>query len=407
MNKKYFTYSIEELLDDDDFIAYLSYGVHKNEWEMLFQSSPELKRKALHAKKIIDTLCDSHEGLSEKEVMALWQSVDSFDNVVLNNKKKRVLYAIMRYAAVIIFLVSVGTVAWLYLGKDKANEGFQFSETYTPTSGGDSRLILHNGEEISLQKENSMVEVNPSGKIVINQEQIIDSRQAFTGKSAAMNEVVVPYGKKSQLLLADGTKVWLNAGSRMAFPSEFTGTQRTVFLEGEAYFEVAHNAAQPFVVNAREVAVKVLGTRFNISAYIADATVETFLLEGKVSLSGKTPDTSKEKETILEVNQLAVFSKSNKSFEIEEIEDSELYTAWIKGLFHFSQKNLHDVILKLGRYYNVEFVLDNQVSSKDMISGKLDLKDSLEHVLKALSDVAGFQYTIIEGKVYIKVSTTK
>ena len=146
------------------------------------------------------------------------------------------------------------------------------------------------------------------------------------------------FRSKSQLVLADGTKVWLNAGSRMAFPSEFTGTQRTVFLEGEAYFEVAHIDAQPFVVNVKEIAVKVLGTRFNITAYTADPTIETILLEGKVSLSGKTPDTSTKTETILEVNQLAVYSKSNRLFEVEEIEDSELYTAWIKGLFHFSQK---------------------------------------------------------------------
>lgn len=85
-------------------------------------------------------------------------------------------------------------------------------------------------------------------------------------QEAQMNEVVIPYGKKSELLLADGTKVWLNAGSRMAFPSKFTKNIREVFLEGEACFEVEENEGQPFIVKAGDLDVKVLGTHFNVSA---------------------------------------------------------------------------------------------------------------------------------------------
>src|SRR5690606_14480825 len=95
-----------------------------------------------------------------------------------------------------------------------------------------------------------------------------------------MNEVIIPYGKKSELLLADGTKVWLNAGSRLAFPSRFTRNTREVFLEGEACFQVAKNEEQLFIVKAGNLDVKVLGTHFNVSAYPADATIETVLLEG-------------------------------------------------------------------------------------------------------------------------------
>lgn len=401
MNKKYLTYSLEELLDDADFTAYLLHGIHKNEWELLFQSSPELKRKALQAKKIIEALRDSHEELSEKEVLTLWQNIDRYDNLMPKKRKTRVLYAIMRYAAIFLLLVSVGTFAWFYFGNDKADQGYQFSEIFTPPAGGDARLILHNGEEIALQKENSVVEVNPSGEIVINQEQIIDSRQASTRKSAAMNEVVVPYGKKSQMVLADGTKVWLNAGSRMAFPSEFTGTQRTVFLEGEAYFEVAHHAAQPFVVNAREVAVKVLGTRFNISAYTTDETVETVLLEGKVSLSDNSSKALSKKEVILVPNQKALFGKESRQFEVGIVSDAELYTAWVSGWFRFSQESLFSVFRKLERYYNVQFLCDRDFPSGDLISGKLDLKDSLEQVMMALADVAGIEYRINENNITI------
>ena len=401
MNKKYLTYSLEELLDDTDFIAYLVHSTHKNEWELLFQSSPELKRKALDAKKIIENISDSHEELSEKEVLALWQNIDRYDKLLLNRHNKGVPYTILRYAAVILFLVSAGTVAWYYFGKDKSNEWFQFSETVTPPAGGDARLILRDGEEIALQKDNSMVEVNPSGEIVINQEQVIDPRQALTGKSAALNEVVVPYGKKSQLLLADGTKVWLNAGSRMAFPSKFSGTQRTVFLEGEAYFEVAHNAAQPFVVKVKEISVKVLGTSFNISAYTADATVETVLMAGKVSLSDNSSKALSKDEVILVPNQKALFGKESRQFDVGAVSDAELYTAWVSGWFLFTQESLFSVLRKLERYYNVQFVCDRDIQPGDLISGKLDLKDSIEQVMLALADVAGIEYSINENNITI------
>lgn len=401
MNKKYITYSLEELLDDSDFISYLLEGTHKDEWELLLKSSPELKRKALKAKKIIETLHDSHEGLSEIEALALRQNIDRYNNLMLNKRKKKALFSILRYAAVIIFIISIGTAAWFQFGKENTEEVFQFSSIFTSPVGSDARLILHNGEEITLQKDNSVVEVNSSGEIVINQEQIIDTRQVSVGKSAAMNEVVVPYGKKSQLLLADGTKVWLNAGSRMAFPSEFNGTQRTVFIEGEAYFEVVHNTAQPFVVNARDVAVKVLGTRFNISAYSADETVETVLLEGKVALSDNSSKVLSKKEVILTPNQKALFGKASRQFDVGIVSDSELYTAWTSGWFRFSQESLFSVMRKLERYYNVQFVCDRDFSSGDLISGKLDLKDSLEQVMLALSDVAGIEYRIDENNVMI------
>ena len=99
-----------------------------------------------------------------------------------------------------------------------------------------------------------------------------------------MNQVVVPFGKKSSIELADGTKVWLNAGSRMAFPDRFTGSRREIFLEGEAFFNVTPDKSMPFYVKTKEVVIRVLGTKFNVSAYEADNEVVTVLVEGTVSM---------------------------------------------------------------------------------------------------------------------------
>lgn len=398
---------MENLLDDAGFIDFVLHGNHKKEWESLFSESTELRNNAIKARKIIETLKDSKDELSENEVLDIWKNIDRYDAIISRSRRKRILYSVMRYAAVILILISSGIAVWYYIGESDDIQEFQFSETFTVPTDGETRLILHSGEEIVLEKDQSEVAVNASGEFVINQDQIIQTGKAGPGKHVAMNEVVVPYGKRTQLQLADGTKVWLNAGSRMAFPSEFSGKQREVYLEGEAYFEVAHSASQPFLVQVRDIMVKVLGTRFNMTAFSNDATIETVLLEGSVALTENKASSGKSKETILMPFQKASFSKENRQFSIDPISDADLYTAWTAGWFRFSQDNLNNVLRKLERYYNVIIECRGDFSDEGLISGKLDLKDSLEQVMLALSDVAGIEYRIDENIVIITKTIEK
>lgn len=407
MNNKYLTYTLEDLLDDAGFIDFVLYGNKKKEWESLFSESPDLRDNASKARKIFETLRDSKDEISEEEVVTIWKNIVRYDAISRRPGRKRILHSVMRYAAVMLILISAGIVVWYFIPDLKEIPEFQFSETLTVPSTGETRLILQSGEEIMIEKDQSEVAVNASGDIVINQQQIIQTGKAGPGKHVAMNEVVVPYGKRTQLQLADGTKVWLNSGSRMAFPSEFSGKRREVFLEGEAYFEVAHSASQLFLVKVRDITVKVLGTRFNLTAFSNGATIETVLLEGSVALTENKATSGKSKETILMPFQKASFSKDNRLFSIDPINDAELYTAWTAGWFRFSQDNLISVLRKLERYYNVSIESRDDFSDDGLISGKLDLKDSLEQVLKALADVAGFEFTIHENFVTVYKPITK
>jgi ferric-dicitrate binding protein FerR (iron transport regulator) len=217
-----------------------------------------------------------------------------------------------------------------------------------------------------------------------------------------MNEVVIPFGNKSQLILPDGTKVWLNAGSRMAFPNKFSGKKREVFLEGEAYFEVTHNANLPFFVNTKDISIKVLGTKFNVSAYKTDKVAETVLLEGKVAVKELSSMGFMMKETMLAPNQKASFNKENKTISVQNERDADFAIAWTEGWFKFSQQNLNTVLNKLQRYYNVQFEYDPNFSTADMITGKLDLKESIEQTMVALGDVANIQYRINGDKIQIE-----
>jgi len=400
LKKEYLQLTVEELLENHEFIAWMLHGRHKQEWEAFLVENPEFKSTVNKARKILDLLRDRHDHLSDDDLLAIWKNIESFDEQARKRTRQIKLHSIMRYAAVLIVAISIGSMG--YWSFNLYRKSYIYTSTGDSGAGSQSKLHLSNGTTVDLEKENSKIAMNSDQKIVIDNEKVIDLSKTSEADESKMNEVVIPYGKKSQLTLEDGTKVWLNAGSRMAFPTKFAGKKREVFLEGEAYFEVAHNQVQPFVVNTGEIAIKVLGTRFNLSAYKTDKLTETVLLEGKVTVSELSALGFLKSETILSPNQKASYDRNNRSISVFDVTDADLAIAWTEGWFKFSQQSLNDVLNKLQRYYNVQFVFDSKFPTNDLISGKLDLKEAVGSVMIALADVAGIQYRIDGNQIYIE-----
>jgi len=400
LKKEYLQLTVEELLENHEFIAWMLHGRHKQEWEAFLAENPEFKSTVNKARKILDLLRDRHDHLSDDDLLAIWKNIESFDEQARNRTRQIKLHAIMRYAAMLIVAISICSAG--YWGFNQYRKSYVYTSTSGSGAGNQSQLHLSNGTTVDLEKENSKIAMNGDQKIVIDNEKVIDLGKTSEADESKMNEVVIPYGKKSQLTLEDGTKVWLNAGSRMAFPTKFTGKKREVFLEGEAYFEVAHNQGLPFVVNTGEIAIKVLGTRFNLSAYKSDKLTETVLLEGKVTVSELSALGFLKSETILTPNQKASYDRNNRSISVMNVADADLAIAWTEGWFKFSQQSLDEVLNKLQRYYNVQFVFDSKFPTNDLISGKLDLKEAVGSVMMALADVADIQYRIAGNQIYIE-----
>ncbi len=399
MKKEYLDLSFEELLEDSKFVAWMVRGDHQQEWESFLSEHPEFRYKVKKVRKILNLLHERTDNLSEEELLKIWRNIEGFDDHIKNRSGRIKLFSMIRYAAVLILALFVGSAGlWIVTNHQKS---YNYTSSIVPGSATQSRLLLSNGTTVDLEKKDSKIAMNNGKKIVIDNEKIIDLSQTAVPDESKMNEVVIPFGKKSQLILADGTKVWLNAGSRMAFPTKFTSKKREVFLEGEAYFEVTHNQELPFVVNTSELSIKVLGTRFNVSAYDSDRLTETVLLEGKVSVSERSMLGLLKSETILSPNQKASYDHTDRLITVKSEPDVEFAIAWTEGWFKFSQHSLQDVINKLQRFYNVQFVFDTQFSTADLISGKLDLKESVEAVMVALSDVANIQYRVDGNKIYI------
>lgn len=211
----------------------------------------------------------------------------------------------------------------------------------------------------------------------------------------AMNQLIVPHGKRSEIVLADGTKVWLNSGSSIEFPSAFTGETRQLFLSGEIYVEVAPDKKRPFIVHTPDYKVKAYGTQFNVSAY-ATSSSSVILVEGSVGVqAGET------KEVMLSPNEQAIYTVSTETFETKSV-DVLAYTSWKDGYLTFNDTPMTEVLKQIERYYNLSFDLDDAVSFKGITcTGKVILSENLDNVMTTLSLISGTEYRRENRAIYI------
>jgi ferric-dicitrate binding protein FerR (iron transport regulator) len=202
-------------------------------------------------------------------------------------------------------------------------------------------------------------------------------------------------GMVTDFLLADGTHVWLNAGSELQFPTRFTGGSRTVKLKGEAFFEVTKNPELPFSVNVKSLNVEVLGTSFNVIGYCDETKVEVVLVEGKVSLSTQKNQIKKIYGEI-QPGQRAIYSEELGKVFVEEV-NVDKYVAWRDGYLMFRDDKMEDVISRLSRWYNVEIVIKDP-EIKNYIYTATFRNETIDQVMKLLKLSAPIDYRKIENK---------
>ncbi|MDR1224967.1 MAG: FecR domain-containing protein [Tannerella sp.] len=214
----------------------------------------------------------------------------------------------------------------------------------------------------------------------------------------AMNTVNVPAGKNVNIVLPDGSSVWLNARTKMEYPSSFEKGKREIRLDGEAYFEVSYDKKRPFIVRTKDYDVEVLGTKFNLQAYsFLDRTV-TSLMEGSVKLSLST---EKSNTLSLKPHQLAYFE--NGGYVIKPIEDYNPYR-WKEGLICFDNISFPEIMKEFERYYEVRIFIENETVMNYLCTGKFRLSDGVDYALRILQKNVLFNYEREENSpvIYIK-----
>lgn len=208
------------------------------------------------------------------------------------------------------------------------------------------------------------------------------------------NQIIVPKGKRSQIVLADNSKIWINSGSKVIYPRAFEGKYREIYVEGEVYLNVTHDTSKPFIVNTSGFEVRVLGTSFNISAYKNQEKAAVVLVEGSVNVKDQQNHHIKmvpnEK---VELNQEGISGK--------EKVNARDYISWIDGIWTLQGESLKQVLLRLQDYYGPNIRYDAAIENEQMF-GKLFLNDDLNQVMKSILSILPAEYTMKNNVIYIE-----
>lgn len=216
--------------------------------------------------------------------------------------------------------------------------------------------------------------------------------------NVAMQTITVPAGQRVNISLPDGSNVWLNAGTKMQYPLSFMKDKREVILDGEAYFEVAHNKDCPFIVHTHAMAVEVLGTTFDVEAYAAKNMFEASLISGKIKIHSLQNANS---SIIMYPNQRATLVDGKVA--ISNIDDYNVYR-WREGLYCFKNKPFIDIMKDLEKYYDLEIRIEKNTAMDIALTGKFRISDGLDYALRVLKKDVDFSYHRDENKdiIYVK-----
>ncbi|MGJ5643065.1 FecR family protein [Formosa sp. S-31] len=297
---------------------------------------------------------------------------------------------IYKYAALLILALCVG-----FLLKTQFNSNFN-----TLTPGNESiTLELDNGQIHIYNPDKPEDITDAEGNLVaVEQGNSLNYQQNAAVTHLEYNTINIPYGKKLEVTLSDGTTVFLNAGSSLRFPVKFMPTgKREVFLSGEAYFDVTKNKDQPFIVSASELDVTVLGTKFNVSAYKEDQTTAVVLVEGAVALNSQET----ENKTLLNPGYKGALNKqdASKTISVSKV-NTAIYTSWMQDRLVFRDMPFENITKKLERQYNVVISVEDDILKKEPFSATLDY-ENIETVLSYFKDLYNMNYRIENNTIYI------
>ncbi|GEP91851.1 FecR family protein [Chitinophaga terrae (ex Kim and Jung 2007)] len=349
--------------------------------------------------EVLDELSDELMELRLKETYSFPEAQQRVKQQVLQQIRPALRpvrrSAILVRAAAVLLLLGGGVTWWYMNSRQQAAPSSVAVNSEKDISAGrnGALLTLADGKVISLDSlANGIVATQKGANAVLKDGSLSYEGTAASGNTDLVyNTVTTPKGRQFQLVLPDGTHVWLNAGSSIRYPTAFAANERKVSITGEAYFEVTGNALAPFRVSTKEHdEVQVLGTSFNISAYEDDNDSKTTLLEGAIRVSAN------QKSLLLQPGQQAKIDR-NKNGDLQLIANPDLgkVIAWKNGYFNFENTNLKDAMRELARWYDLEVVYEGEAPDIEFV-GKISRSLSLKSALKVL-ERAGVHFRL-EGR---------
>lgn len=369
-DKDYKLFTLEDFLSDDFFIASVKSPVRESIsfWQDFVASDPPNISEYFVARKYVESSNEILPFITDQEISRLWDNIAAETGL---NKPKRfprrkyVLYPTAAAASVLLLFA-----LWTASNNPPHGEIYEYACAKTDsTSSKETKLILSDAKTVVITDKEAEIRYDDS-KITVSRSEIPKE------ESAKYNQLIIPKGKMSRLTLSDGTKVWVNANTRVVYPAEFIGKQREIYVDGEVFLDVVHDD-RPFIVRTKGLNVEVMGTRFNVCAYDSRKLERIVLVEGSVRVA----DNAGRNKTVLEPEQM--YEASEDGTRVEKV-DVRKYASWIEGAYYFDKEKLETVARRLSDYYDVSIVCSERAGGF-ICSGKLDLKGNLDDVLQGLS----------------------
>lgn len=337
------------------------------------------------------SLVKKHERVTEKDIQDSWENVEKLSSVdsMVKRKKKTLRYLItcisVAASIAILFVIS----SHYHEVQDDSSFLTELEKNVAPIDSlNQIYLVLSENHQIELDNE-AVVNYNKEGSITVNNQSSEVKENLGTNRSN-LNHIIVPKGKRTHITLSDGTKMYVNAASRVIYPSVFNSDKREIAVEGEVFLEVAHNPEVPFIVKTKRLDVTVLGTVFNVTAY-EENDISVILVNGRVEVNS----TANEK-MLLKPSQMA---NLKSGIMIKEDVDVTKYICWKDNIMLLEKDNVSKVLDNLSRYYGVPVWYDKHIADRKL-SGKLDLCESIDQVIDIIKVSASLNVEKIEGGGY-------
>ena len=334
------------------------------------------------AKYYFDNYYSGEKEIHQINMKKAWDDFLVYTKKSRNNIWKRYL----QYVAGVVMLLGVGVALLLLVGKSEKPSTVVQNQMITPGTVK-ALLIFHSGSQVSLTDSTVFEQV-------VEQHSMAEKMDEET--QMEYNTIIVPRGGEYMLVLTDGTKVWVNADSRLKFPVRFRGDRREVYLlSGEAYFEVERDESKPFLVHTSRGCVKVLGTEFNVRDYPEEHRVVTTRVNGSVQFTGKD-----KKKIVLEPGFQVVADSLTGTWDVREVNLKE-YVGWRNGLYVFSHLTLEELMRVIERNYDVTVFFANEECKRLVFSGDLQKYETVEHFLRFIETGGDVRFVVKERTITV------
>lgn len=276
-------------------------------------------------------------------------------------------------AALLALLFAAGTYYWSTNTNNSSSISLALLNDSIEQKNSNEIILIAQNDKLELKDESSL-HYKADGELNVNQHNInkkLDKEKDTAAEE--LNQIIVPKGRRANITFSDGTKMFVNAGTRVIYPSIFKKEKREIVVEGEVFLEVNKDASRPFIVKTNGFEVKVLGTSFNVCAYKNDPEASVVLVKGSVEV-----ETSTHNKTLLKPNQLIEVTSKGTSVKTVDVLE---YVCWKDNMMLLTDRKAGEIFDRLSRYYGRTILYDDSVKTIP-ISGKLDLKENVEDAIE-------------------------